>query len=264
MPADAAVAVLAAGRRLGAVARHQVVLLRRSPGQVIVYTVMPVVLTVLLEPTMAQLARHPDVGTGTAAFEAGPGARAGAGTLVLGSLFMAGVVGAGMVDERIWGTAERLRSTPTRPLEVLVGKALPMLGVLLAQQVVVFSVATALYPTGTALARSRLAAVGFAWAVFVLGLGALMAAVVTTSAQLSTLKDLTALVLSGTGGAVVPLTALPAWISPVAPFSPAYWAMSGYLDEPGTPGTAVVLLAGTGLVMFAMAAIALPRRTLSS
>jgi len=238
--------VAASGRRTAAVARHQAVLLRRAPGQVIVYTVMAGVLTVFTEPMTERL---PAPGV-----TAPPGARAAAGMLVFCSLFMAGVAGAAVVDERGWRTAERLRSTPARPWEVLAGKALPMLGLLLTQQAIVLATASVLYPTGFAAHWPRLLAVGAAWSGCVLGLGLLMAAAVTTAAQLSTVKDLTALLLSATGGAVVPLGALPTWIQPAAPYSPAYWAVSGYLGGSGPTLRWVALLVATGALAFATAA----------
>ena len=242
----------ASAHRIGALARHRVVLLRRSPGQVVVYTVMACLLTLVVEP-MAELLP-------TAGVAAPPGARAAAGMLVFCSLFMAGVAGAAVVDERVWRTAERLRSTPARPAELLAGTALPLLGLLLVQQVVVLVVASTLYPTGLGPHWPRLLGVGTAWAACVLGIGLLLAAVTTTSAQLSTVKDLTALALSTTGGAVVPLAALPSWLAPAGRFSPAYWAVAGYLGGPAPAGTAVAVLAGVAVVTFATATLLLGRR----
>ena len=42
--------------RIGAVASHQTVLLRRAPGPLLTYTVMPILLTILLTPAAFRLA----------------------------------------------------------------------------------------------------------------------------------------------------------------------------------------------------------------
>jgi ABC-2 type transport system permease protein len=232
LPAPAAVA----GRIL-AVARHQLVLLRRSPGPVITYTVMPALLTTFVEPLQGRLSDGSVAGI----------VRAAAGMLVMFSLFMTGVVGSSMVDERDWGTWDRLRSTPVRPLEVLVGKALPLLGALFAQQVVVLGFAAICYDLDLLVDPTHLIAVCAAWAVAVLGMGTLMSTLVRSHAQLSTVKDIGALLLSGLGGALVPVDALPSWIAPIAPASPALWAIRAYTDalSPGSgppPGAAVAVL----------------------
>ena len=82
-------------------------------------------------------------------------------------------------------------------------------------------------------------------------------------AQLGVAKDVGALGLSGLGGTLVPVGALPPWAQAVAPLSPAYWAMRAYdgVLSPGTPGAgpAVAVLLAVGLVTF-LAAAALPPR----
>lgn len=249
MPAEArrTTGPRASRRRVAAVARHQVVLLRRSPGQIVVYTVMAVLLTAVLEPMVERLP--------AAGVTAPAGARAAAGMLVFCSLFMAGVVGSSIVDERTWRTADRIRSTPARPAEVLAGKALPLLVLLLAQQAVVITTASLLFPTGMAARWPHLLAVGTAWATCVLGIGVLLAGLARTAAQLSTAKDLTALVLSTTGGAVVPVAALPGWLAPAARSSPAYWAVAGFVGAPGMAAAAIAVPAAVGGTTFAAAAL---------
>src|SRR5262249_410178 len=63
--------------------------------------------------------------------------QAAAGMAVMFSLFAINVVGAKVLAERGWHTWDRLRATPASPAELLAGKALPMLAVLLFQQAVV-------------------------------------------------------------------------------------------------------------------------------
>jgi ABC-2 type transport system permease protein len=246
VPGEAAGAV----RRVVAVARHQAVLLRRSPGQVVVIPVMALTLAALAQPLMVRVATAgcttDAAATGTAS------AHAVVGMLVFCSMFMTGVVGAATMNERVWGTADRVRSTPVRPLEVLGGKALPLVGVLLVQQAVVLTVGSLLYPNGLGAHWPRLVAVGTAWSACVLGLGALLSAIARGYAQLSTAKDLTTLVLAGTGGAIVPVDVLPGWLAPVSRFSPAHWAVGGYLGT--SPATAVLVLTAAAALTLTIAA----------
>jgi ABC-2 type transport system permease protein len=221
-----------------AVARHQLVLLRRAPGPVISYTVMPLLLIGLLEPVQVEL-------TGSATAGA---VRAATGMLVMFCLFMTGVVGSGLVQERLWGTAERLASTPLQQLGFLTGKASPLLAVLLAQQAAVLGWAAVAYRFDPARCALALATVGVAWAICVLGCGILVAGLVRTMSQLGAVKDIGTLTLAGLGGAVIPVEALPGWAGTLAPVSPAYWAMRGYRQAlaglgPFDPWPVVVLLA---------------------
>jgi len=245
-------------RRGWAFARHRAVLLRRSPGPVLVYPVMAVALTVFVEPLMHLVPEPHPPGPPHP-----PGLRAAAGMVVFCTLLMTGVVGSALVDERGWHTAERLATTPARPLERLVGGALPLLGVLLCQQAAVLATAALLLPGSPAWAAwpawPGLVGAGLAWSVCVLGLGSLLGAATARPGQLAAVKDLVALTVAGTGGAIVPPAALPTWVRPVTGWSPASWAVRACLGGPGTGGREL-LLVGTGAAAFVLAAAVLPRR----
>jgi ABC-2 type transport system permease protein len=234
--------------RVGAVARHQAVLLRRAPGPLLTYTVMPILLTVLLEPVHARL------DPGTSAIDA-----TAPGMVVMFALFMTGVIGDSLLLERGWRTWDRLRSTPTRAVELLTGKVLPLLGALLAQQVVVFGFAALAYHLDLVAGGWRLAVVGLAWAVCVTGCGTALATAVRGHSQLTTVKDIGTLALAGLGGALLPLPLLPSWATAVSPASPGYWAMRGYTAAlapgDGVPVVAVAILLGTGAAGLAVAAL---------
>jgi ABC-2 type transport system permease protein len=196
--------------RIAAVARHQTVLLRRAPGPLVTYTVMPILLTVLLTSVYQRL---------------DPGRPAAPGMVVMFALFMTGVIGDSLLLERSWLTWDRLRTTPARPVELVAGKVLPLLGTLLVQQAVVFGFAALAYGSGL---DWRVAVIGLAWAVCVCGCGTALATVVRNHGQLSTVKDIGTLTLAGLGGALIPPAMLPSWAVAVAPLSPGYWAMRGY------------------------------------
>jgi ABC-2 type transport system permease protein len=72
-----------------------------------------------------------------------------------------------------------------------------------------------------------LAAADLVWAVTVLCVGTAIAMLVRSFAQLSAVIDIGASICTGLGGGLVPLSDLPGWTHPIAPLSPAYWAVLG-------------------------------------
>lgn len=111
--------------RTGVLIRHNTAVLLHEPGPLIGRLVMPVMLLAALRPLYEQAQ--------------GPGGTADAvvGSLVTFSLLALSIVGTSILSERAWRTWDRLRSTPVRPTELLAGKAVPVLIVLAAQQLIV-------------------------------------------------------------------------------------------------------------------------------
>jgi len=239
---------LAGARQIGVLARHNLLLLLRDPGQIVAYTVMPAVLMSLLQPLYRAALHH------------GPAAAAAqdaAGMVVMFSLFALNVIGHSILSERTWRTWDRLRATPTSALELLAGKAVPLLTVLGVQQALLLGIATVaigLRPAGPAWAFIP---VGLAWSLCVLACGAALASSARSHGQLGTSVDIGALVATCLGGALIPLSALPAWLRSVAWVSPGYWAMAGY-NAALTGQSATRLLPPCGVLLaIAVAAAAL-------
>lgn len=224
--------------------RLNLALLRAEPGAVISRIAMPVVLITVLRPLYR------------AAIGAQGTAHAVTGMLVLFSLMGLSIVGGSLLTERAWHTLDRVRATPARPWEILVGKAVPLGGVLLAQQAVVLAYGVVVL--GVRVARpDLLALIGLAWAVTLLLAGAGAAMAVRSHSELGAVNDLGALLLATLGGAMVPLSLLPPWAQHVAPLSPGYWAlrgMSGALT--GDSGAVLRSTAVLGAVALALAAFA--------
>ena len=194
--------------------RHNVALLLREPGPMLSRIGMPLVLMTALQP-LYRAALGPD-GLPQAV----------AGMLVLFSMLGLSIVGTSVLAERTWHTLDRLRATPVRASDVLIGKALPQAGVLLAQQSVVLGFAH--FVLGLTVPRpDLLLATGMAWALTLLCGGAAIATVVRSHSGLSAITDIGGLFLTVLGGAMVPIALMPAWLRPFAPASPGYWALSG-------------------------------------
>jgi ABC-2 type transport system permease protein len=239
--------------RTRALVRHNATLMLREPGPLLSRLLMPLVAVLVFEPLYrAALAGGRAAGV----------AQAVIGMLLLFSLLALSIVGTSILTERSWHTFDRLRATPVRPAELLVGKAIPVLGMLLAQQVLVLGF-------GVVVLGMRVADVGLlavavaAWALTLLCVGTALGTVLRSQAEFSAVQDIGSFVATSLGGALVPLAALPGWARHLAPASPAYWAMSALHGAvAGTTGQvwrAVGVLLAIALVAAAVAAWRLGR-----
>jgi len=199
--------------RVAALTRHNLLLRRRDPANLITYMIIPMILMWLTKPLLTRL--MPDAGT----------AQDVTGPLVFSSTLALQIVGMSLLSERTWRTWEMLRATPATAPELLIGKAFPVLAVLLLQQgaVIGYGVAVAgLSVTGPFLLLLAM----LVWSITLLATGSLLATLVRSHAQLAVLTDLGAIVLSTLGGALLPLSMMPSIAQHVAPASPGYWAIS--------------------------------------
>jgi len=198
--------------------RHQLILVRRDPGPLLGYTLMPLLLIVVLKPMFDALGR----GTGL-----GGAAQATSAMAVMFALFALKTVGAMLLDERTWRTWDRLRASPARAHTILLAKALPVFCVLVVQQAVLFSFTIAVYGLEPP-SWGPLIGVVIAWSACILLLGTAAATLVRTPAQLSAAGDLFALATTIIGGALVPSYLLVSWLRAAGPVSPGYWGLRAY------------------------------------
>jgi ABC-2 type transport system permease protein len=199
--------------RTGALVAHNTTLLLREPGPLASRMILPLAFVSLLRP-LYEAAHGVSAGTSQAVV----------GTLVTFSLLALSIAGGSVLNERVWHTWERLRSTAAHPLELLAGKAVPVMAALLAQQCVVVCFGALAF--GMRLGHPvLLAAVLVSWTVTLLGLGTMIGVLVRSHGELSAAYDIGGLLLSSLGGALVPLSTLPGWVRHVAPASPGYWAV---------------------------------------
>jgi ABC-2 type transport system permease protein len=157
--------------------------------------------------------------------------------------FLAPFTGFLFFREYIWKTWPRVRATSATPAEIVVGKAVPMvlLGIVQVAVLILFGVGV----LGLHL-HGEVPAIGAVTIVYVccaVAIGVALTAVVRTSQQLNALGFLGATVLGAIGGALVPLSTLPAWVHRLSPVTPQYWAMRATRDLvlDGRPAGAVVL-----------------------
>lgn len=194
----------------------------RAPGSVPVFLVMPILFAAFLKP----VARTTLISAGfhgvNGAEQVVPGMAVAMGT------FLVQIGAFSFFGEYTWGTWDRLRASAAGSAEIMIGKSLApfviylgMLGALFATGGLVLG----LHIRGSLLG---LALVAVALAVCLVSLGLALVAVSKSFSQFSVLQQLLAVILIGLGGTLFPLSALPAAIRVVAPWTPSYWAMRGF------------------------------------
>lgn len=221
--------------RLRAEIRHQAALLVRDPGPMIGYVAMGILLITVTRPL------YRDLGGGGID-------QAAAGMSVMFSLFALKVAAAHLLNERTWHTWDRLRSTPAGFGEILLGKAIPIYGAILAQQVLLLGYAAAVFGLHPKAGWWALGLCILAWSACVLLMGLGASTLARSPAQLSAAGDVLALLTTVLGGAIVPVGILPEGFRHLAPASPGYWALSAY--HVAMTGTAAEL--GRPLAMLAL------------
>ena len=229
--------------RVAALVRHNVVLLLREPGPVAGRLVLPLVFVLLMHPLYVAVEGD------------GPGTvQVVTGTLVMFSLLALSIVGNGILAERIWRTWNRMRSSAAHPAELLVGKAVPVMSALLAQQLLILAFGAGALGMSV-VDPALLVLVCVCWSLALLCVGAALGLLARSFSELSAVYDVGGLILSGLAGAVVPLTRLPDWAHAVAPVSPGYWALSGLRGALRGETGATLVACGVLLVFAAVGAL---------
>ena len=237
--------------RVVALTRHNLLLRRRDPANLITYVITPMILITLFKPVLTRL--MPDGGT----------AQDVTGMLVLSSTLALQIVGMSLLSERTWRTWEMLRATPVTAAELLIGKAVPVVAALLLQQAVVIGYGIAVAGLSMSGPPFLLLLAMLVWSMTLLAAGSLLATLVRSHSQLAVLTDIGAIVVSTLGGALLPLSMMPSIARHVAPASPGYWAIRMLKaavrgDVIGTLGPACVL-AGIAVVASTLACLRLRR-----
>jgi ABC-2 type transport system permease protein len=224
----------ASALRVAALTRHNLLLRRRDPSDLVTYMIIPMILVWLTKPLLIRL--MPDGGT----------AQDVIGPLVFSSTLSLQIAGMSLLSERTWRTWEMLRATPATPTELLIGKAVPVLVVLVLQQAVVVGYGVAVAGLSISWPPFLLLLALLVWSMTLLAAGSLLATLVRSHSQLAVLTSIGAIMLSTLGGALLPVSMMPSIAQHVAHASPGYWAI-GMLkaavrgDAAGTLSPAAVL-----------------------
>lgn len=198
--------------RTAALVRHNARLAARDPGPLISRLAMPVVMLVLLQPFYRATLPTTEEGI----------TQATTGMMVMFSMLAVSIVGTAVLNERLWHTWNRLRATPARPAEILIGEVACPFAIFLLQQAIVVITAVAIFDLHVTAPALLLAAM-VTWGITLLCCGALLGTTMRTPGSISAVQDVCGLLFTAIGGVLVPLAVLPHWVQVVAPLSPGYW-----------------------------------------
>lgn len=238
-------------RRTAALVRLNTILLVRDPGPLISRLVPPLIFATILRP-LYQAAQGSEQGTTQAVISA----------LVTFSLLAMSIVGNSVITERVWHTWERLRTTAAHPAELIVGKAIPIMTTLLAQQTIILTFG--IFALGMPTAHLMLCAIALlAWTLALLAIGAAVGVLARSFGQLAAAYDIGGILFSALGGALVPLAVMPDWVRTVAPASPGYWVTSAIHSsmrgDAAETLTATAVLTGIAVTVGLIAVVRLDR-----
>ena len=164
------------------------------------------------------------------------------GQAVVGAFFIVSLTTFAFFSEFGWMTWDRLRASPATSLEIVLGKALPRVAMVVAQFVVVLGTGIILFGLhirGNALALVPLVIV---FSISLVLLGVAVTAVCRSLQQANAFAYVGMVLFGAIGGALVPFNVLPRWAQAVAPATPTYWAMRGFRS---------VILGGAGAAAMA-------------
>ena len=186
--------------------------------------------------------------------------------LIFSMFFVVIPIATTFLQERQQGTLQRLRSLPVPANAFLLGKLVPYLLINQVQAVLMFVVGIWLVPAvgGEGL---QLPARGGWWLVPVtlavslaaISFALLVATVVRTTEQATTVGGISNLLLGALGGIMVPTYVMPAAMRDVARLSPMNWGLEAYLDillrgaewQSILPAVGKLLLLALGLFLLA-------------
>ena len=211
-------------RRILAIARHDAIAMWREPAPFITLLITPALLMLFVKPLYKTvLAQSGDTG-------ANGGELAVPAMTTMFAFFMVGIASEAIFREHGWRTWDRLRISPLRDWELLLGKVLPSYLVVLALFVVLFGLGIAVVGFRTRGSVLGVIAILLLLGTVVVSLAMALCAVSGSRRQAFAYERILALIFGGLGGALVPIGLLPGWLEGPARLTPTYWTMSGFHD----------------------------------
>jgi ABC-2 type transport system permease protein len=156
--------------------------------------------------------------------------------LIFSMFFVVIPIATTFIVEQQQGTLQRLKSYPIPGGLLLLGKLIPYMGINLIQTFLMFMVGIYLVPLlgGDALQLPEhpllLLPISIAISVTAISFALLVATLVKTTEQATTIGGISNLLLGAIGGIMVPTFIMPEIMQTVARFSPMNWGLEGYLD----------------------------------
>jgi ABC-type multidrug transport system permease subunit len=158
-------------------------------------------------------------------------------------------VSLGFLDEREWGTLDRLRTTPTPLFAIVFAKLTARGAVGLVQMLLLFAVGRLAFSVslGAEPAALLLPTTGIVLAATTFGL--VIAALTRSREAVLPLGSIVILTMAAVGGCWWPIDLEPAWMRRVALAFPTTWAMEAYNDLMIRRRPAAAVLPATGVLL---------------
>jgi ABC-2 type transport system permease protein len=234
--------------------KHELRVMWSDPGTVIFVVLMPLLMVALMKRLYAGAL----VGSG---FEGANGSEfAVPGMAVSFATFNVGYAGFTFFRDHGWGTWDRLRATAASSTDIMVGKVLPTVLVIIVQLGVLFVLGGPLFGLHVRGSVPAIAVLIVVLAVALAAFGLFVTTLAKTMNQLNAIGSAGATAMAMVGGSWVPVDVMPGWAQAVAPAMPTYWAMEGFryviLEGKGMASIVVpcLVLVGFGLVFGTLAA----------
>lgn len=214
------------------IARQQVRLLLSDVGPIIQYLFVPLLLMAILRPSQETLLLQQGFQGANGAEQVIPGIAAWF------SFFWVRTIGALFFSEHGWGTWERLQTSFATPLQVMVGKTLPLFVVIALQHLTLFGFGAILFDLDVRGSVLALVPIFLGLNLCVMTMALALVALCRSSEQIHIIGTLLSMLFATLGGALVPSFILPSLAEDLAPATPVYWAVDG---------ARAVILEGEGL-----------------
>lgn len=147
---------------------------------------------------------------------------------VLFTFFLITIMARSFLAEKELGTLQRLRSTPASNVALIIGKTLPFYFVSLLQGALLFISGRLLFGMSWGPRPELLPIVIAATSLSATGLGLLIATIVRTDSQVSSLGPLVIITMAGISGCFMPREWLPQAMQDISLATPHAWALMAY------------------------------------
>ena len=199
--------------------RHNVRLLLGDPGPVVVFILTPLLVMAILRPTQEIVLAQRGFPDTNGSEQVVPG------FTVMFAFFWVTFVGRTFFVEHGWGTWDRLQTTAATASEILFGKILPAVVVIVLQMVILFALGTLVFDLNSQGPMLALLIVALPLVACVLTMTLALVALCRTFTQVDAVGNLSTMVFASLGGSLAPISVLPGAAQAVAPATPSYWVV---------------------------------------
>ena len=153
-----------------------------------------------------------------------------AGTAVMMLLFSVAGIGGSLLDEKQEGMLKKLLCSPLPPNYILLGKLVFANIISIFQLIIMFVYAWLIFGLDIMHHLPSLVLIIFTIAYACSGFGVVLASFAKTRQQVQGFSTIIVLVMSGIGGSMIPIFAMPEIMQKIAVVSVNYWGIQGIYD----------------------------------